>query len=109
MTAGNKTGSSCYGEVSGEVFYDDNRDGVRQAGERAASGIFVYLDNSYERVTDNEGRYTFNAVAAGEHAVSIAVEDLPLPWGLEDDMPQPLTVTVRGVAEVNFALTRIVQ
>jgi hypothetical protein len=109
MTAGNKTGSSGYGEVSGEVFYDDNRDGVRQAGERAASGIFVYLDNSYERVTDNEGRYTFNAVAAGEHAVSIAVEDLPLPWGLEDDMPQPLTVTVRGVAEVNFALTRIVQ
>ena len=109
MTAGNKTGSSGYGEVRGEVFFDDNRDGVRQAGERAASGIFVYLDNRYERVTDNEGRYSFSAVQAGEHAVSIAVEDLPLPWGLEDDRPQPLTVTVRGVTEADFALTRIVQ
>jgi len=108
-TAGNKTGSSGYGEVRGEVFYDDNRDGVRQAGERAASGVFVYLDNRYERVTDNEGRYSFNTVQAGEHAVSIAVEDLPLPWGLEDDAPQPVVVSVRGVADVNFALTRIVQ
>jgi hypothetical protein len=109
MTAGNKTGSSGYGEVSGEVFYDDNRDGMRQAGERAASGIFVYLDNRYERVTDNEGRYSFSAVQAGEHEVSIAVEDLPLPWGLEDDGPQAVTVKVRAVAEVDFALTRIIQ
>jgi len=108
-TAGNKTGSSGYGEVRGEVYYDDNRDGVRQAGERAASGVFVYLDNRYERVTDNEGRYSFSTVQAGEHAVSIAVEDLPLPWGLEDDVPQPVVVTVRGVADVNFALTRIIQ
>jgi len=109
MTAGNKTGSSGYGEVRGEVFYDDNRDGVRQAGERAASGIFVYLDSRYERVTDNEGRYNFSAVQAGKHAVSIAVEDLPLPWVLEDDTPRPVTVTVRGVAEADFALTRIIQ
>jgi hypothetical protein len=109
MTAGNKTGSSGYGEVRGEVYYDDNRDGVRQAGERAASGIFVYLDNRYERVTDNEGRYSFSAVQAGEHAAAIAVEDLPLPWGLEDDAPVSVTVTVRGVADIDFALTRIIQ
>ena len=82
---------------------------MRQAGERAASGIFVYLDSRYERVTDNEGRYSFTAVQAGEHAVSIAVEDLPLPWVLEDDTPRPVTVTVRGVAEVDFSLTRIIQ
>jgi len=107
--AGNKTGSSGYGEVRGEVFFDDNRDGVRQAGERAASGIFVYLDNRYERVTDNEGRYSFSGVQAGGHSVSIAVEDLPLPWVLEDDAPHPVTVTVRGVAEANFFLTRIIQ
>jgi hypothetical protein len=109
QTAGRKTGASGYGEVSGVVFYDDNRDGVRQAGERAASGIFVYLDGRYERVTDNEGRYTFNAVPAGEHMASIAVEDLPLPWGLEDETPRPLSVAVRGTTEVDFALTRIIE
>jgi len=108
-TAGNKNGSAGYGEVTGEVFYDDNRDGIRQAGERAASGVFVYLDRRYERVTDNEGRYTFSMVPAGEHAVSIAVEDLPLPWGLDDDTPQTVPVAVREAAVVNFALTRIIQ
>ena len=109
MAAGNKNGSSGYGEIRGEVFFDANRDGVRQAGERPASGVFVYLDRRYERVTDSEGRYTFNTVPAGEHAVSIAVEDLPLPWGLDDDSPRTVSVAVREDTVVNFALTRIIQ
>jgi hypothetical protein len=106
-TVGNRTGSSGYGEVSGEVFYDANRDGERQAGERPASGVFVYLDGRYERVTDNEGHYTFSTVPAGEHSVTLAIEDLPLPWGLEDESPQPVVVPVRQNSAVNFALTRI--
>ena len=107
MSAGNRTGSSGFGEVSGEVFYDGNRDGERQAGERPASGVFVYLDGRYERVTDREGRYTFRSVPAGEHSVSVAMEDLPLPWGLEDETPQTVVVTVRQNSAVDFALTRI--
>jgi hypothetical protein len=109
MTAGRNTGASGYGEVRGEVFFDANRDGVRQAGERPASGVFVYLDRRYERVTDSDGRYTFNTVPAGEHTVSIAVEDLPLPWGLDDDSPRTVSVAVREDSVVNIALTRIIQ
>lgn len=107
IAAGNQTGSSGYGEVSGAVFYDGNRDGERQAGERPASGVFVYLDGRYERVTDQEGRFTFSTVPAGDHSVSVAVEDLPLPWGLEDETPQSLVVSVRQNSVVNFALMRI--
>ena len=107
ISAGNRTGSSGYGEISGEVFYDRNRDGERQAGERPARGVFVYLDSRYERVTDKEGRYTFSTVPAGEHRVSLAIEDLPLPWGLEDESPQSVAVSVRQNSVVNFALTKI--
>ena len=107
VATGNQTGASGFGEVSGEVFYDRNRDGERQAGERAASGVFVYLDGRYERVTDNQGRYTFRNVPAGTHTVSVAVEDLALPWGLEDETPRSVEVSVRQDSSVDFALTRI--
>jgi len=107
ISAGNRTGSSGYGEISGEAFYDSNSDGERQAGEQTASGVFVYLDGRYERVTDNQGRFAFSTVPSGEHTVSIAIEDLPLPWGLEDETPQPVMVSVRQNSVVNFALTRI--
>jgi hypothetical protein len=98
---------SGFGEISGEVFYDLNQDGERQAGEQAARGVFVYLDGRYERVTDNLGRYTFRNVRAGEHSVSLAVEDLALPWGLDDETPRAVGVSVRGNSVVDFALTRI--
>lgn len=107
LAVGRKTGKSGFGEVSGEVFYDANRDGRRQAGERAASGVFVYLDRRYERVTDSEGRFRFTPVPAGEHSLSLAIEDLPLPWGLDDETPRPITVYVRGEAVMVFGLTRI--
>ena len=91
------------------MFFDSNRDGERQAGEQVASGIFVYLDGRYERVTDKQGRFTFSTVPSGEHTVAIAVEDLPLPWGLEDETPRSVIVSVRQNSVVNFALTRIIE
>ena len=98
-----------FGEISGVVFYDANADGVRQAGETVASGIYVYLDRSYETVTDNQGRYTFEPVASGSHEVSLALEDLPLPWGLLDETPRRVNVSVRQRSEVDFALQEINQ
>ena len=44
---------------------------------------------------------------AGEHSLSLAIEDLPLPWGLDDETPRPITVYVRGEAVMVFGLTRI--
>ncbi len=98
-----------YGEISGVVFYDANDDGVRQAGEAVASGIYVYLDRRYEAVTDNQGRYSFDPVASGPHEVTLAMEDLPLPWGLLDETPRRASVSVRQRSEVDFALQQINQ
>jgi hypothetical protein len=107
VASGASTGHEGFGEIRGVVFFDENRDGQRQAGERAASGIFVYLDRRTPRVTDNEGAFSFDPVSAGEHTLSIAVEDLPLPWGLDDERPQSVYVKPRGEAVHEFALTRI--
>jgi hypothetical protein len=106
---GQQADSKGYGEISGVVFYDANADGVRQAGEAVASGIFVYLDRRYETVTDNQGRYSFDPVASGPHEVILALEDLPLPWGLLDETPQRVNVSVRQRSEADFALQQINQ
>ena len=107
LLMGDDTEASGYGEVSGVVFFDENGDGKRQAGERAASGVFVYLDRRYQAVTDREGRYVFDPVSAGAHDVILAQEDLPLPWGLLDETPRPVEVSVRGSTVLDFGLRRL--
>ena len=107
MLMGRETDAAGFGELTGVVFFDENGDGRRQAGERAATGVFVYLDRRYQAVTDRDGRYVFTPVPAGMHDVTLAQEDLPLPWGLLDEAPRPVQVEVRGSAVLDFALQRL--
>lgn len=103
---GADTGKTGYGSVEGVVFYDENRDGIRQASERAAAGAIIYLDRRYQKVTDRDGRFEFTPVPVGQHSLSVAVEDLPLPWGLDDESPRPLSVNIRESASVSIPLVR---
>jgi hypothetical protein len=106
---GQQTDAHGYGDITGLVFYDGNGDGIRQASEPAARDVVVYLDKRYVATTDNDGRYRFEHIATGKHDLSLALEDLPLPWGLLDDAPRQVNVGIRADSEVNFALRRIDQ
>ena len=66
----------------------------------------VILDGRFQTETDDEGRYSFVPVSSGRHSLSIAIQDVPLPWGLADQKPVPVEVPIRGEAQVDFALTR---
>ena len=101
---GRNTNAAGSGRISGQVFFDENRDYIRQPGERAAVGVVVMINGRYEVRTDALGRYSFDSVYPGAHRVSIATEDLPLPWGLDDDAPQRVDVTVRQTSTVDFPL-----
>jgi len=105
--SGQRAGGNGYGEISGEVFYDANGDGRRQAGEQAARGVYIYLDRGYEAITDSQGRYRFAPVATGAHQLTLAVEDLPLPWGLLDETPRTVLVNVRETGVVDFPLQQL--
>jgi hypothetical protein len=86
------------------VFYDENRDSIRQPSEQVAPGATLVLDGRYETRTDEQGRYSFAPVPAGAHEVTLLTEELPLPWGLDDERPQPITVWVRQTAMLDFPL-----
>lgn len=107
--SGQRAEGNGYGEISGQVFYDANNDGQRQAGEQAARGVYIYLDRGYEAITDNQGRYRFAPVATGAHQLSLAVEDLPLPWGLLDEAPRQVSVKVRETEVMDFPLQQLNQ
>ncbi len=107
--AGYDTDNKGFGKIVGTVFFDGNGDGIRQAGERVAAGVFVYLDRRHQAVTDRDGRYEFESVTSGKHNVTLAQEDLPLPWGLLDEAPLEVQVGVRQSSTVDFGLRKITE
>lgn len=105
----NSRGPTASARITGTVFFDDNNDGVQQAGEKPAAGVTVVLDNVYRTVTDASGRYEFAPIGPGSHRLSLQVDRIPLPWGLMDEAPRQVSPQVRGAAEVVFPLVRLNQ
>jgi hypothetical protein len=98
-------GTSGSGTLDGQVFFDANHDGIRQPSEEAAAGVTVVLDGRYETRTDQNGYYSFLPVPTGDHEIIVLMDNLPLPWGLEDETPRRARVAYRTTATVNFPLT----
>ena len=104
---GVNTGDPGRGRIIGRVFLDENRNVEFDLGDRALSGIIVYLDGRYTTETGPEGGFEFWPVAAGQHFLSMELRDVPLPWGLADEDPQRVLVENRGQSEFKFALIRL--
>jgi hypothetical protein len=100
-------GMSGSGTISGQVFFDLNRDSIRQPSEEVAAGVVVLLDGRYETRTDEQGWYSFAPVPTGAHEVSVLLEELPLPWGLDDEAPRRVAAQLREVSTVDFPLVVI--
>ena len=105
--SGYSTGQRGSGTIRGHVYFDTNRNGKRDGGERALPRITVYLDGHFPAETDTAGEFEFERVGAGEHWLRIAVEEAPLPFGLEDESPQSLIVPIRGIGRLDFGLIEI--
>ena len=100
----NSAGTVGSGRLTGTVFFDENGDSIRQPSEDAAVGVVVILDGRYEARTNSQGIYSFSPVPAGEHAVMVLMDDLPLPWGLDDERPRNFTVRFRQNDGIDFPL-----
>ena len=60
------------GEVSGRLYLDHDMDGVYGPGDRPLRGVVLRLDRGRRTTqTDEDGRYLFLDVDAGEHQVSV--------------------------------------
>ena len=104
---GRPTGNLGRGRISGKIFLDENKDGKQGVNEEPLKNILVYLDGRFTTETDYDGRFEFWPVASGDHYISIGIEDVPLPWGLEDESQRQVYVPVRGEGEIDFALIKL--
>ena len=68
------------GAISGNVFHDFNRNGIKDSGDTGLSGWTVYLDKDNDSIldatetrvlTDSSGNYVFNNLAAGAYKIRI--------------------------------------
>lgn len=104
---GAATGSSGNGTVIGIIFQDKNKNGLQEPGEPGIPNVTVFLDGGYSIETNAEGKFRFWPVPAGKHKLSISQDNVPLPWGLQDDSPQAIVVRTRKQTVMNIPLTNL--
>jgi len=94
--------------IRGRVFFDENRNGVRDQEETGLGGIYVLLeDRSRFVASDEEGGFVFHNLKPGR--VKIYLDSRFLPDSLEVVGSQQYLVEIedrKGVAPVEFALAR---
>jgi hypothetical protein len=87
--------------VTGSVYRDSNRNGMRDAGESGLSGYRVQLSQGgnvlQEQSTNSEGRYTLYGVQPGNYSLRVLVNA-----GDETTTPNPRPFTVMGSQTLTF-------
>ena len=94
------------GELAGYLYFDANANGIRDANEAGVPSVTVVLDGKFSTRTNQQGRFEFPFVGAGEHTLSVVSDNLPLPWSLINDGITTVTVSPRQNAQVNIPAVR---
>jgi len=106
-TIGKGNAGDGQGRIGGTVFLDANRNGIQEPDEAGVPNVTVYLDRGFSVTTDARGRFEFWPVPAGDHTLQIALDNVPLPWGLVDESPRQVKVVPRDATQLDYGLTKI--
>jgi photosystem II stability/assembly factor-like uncharacterized protein len=98
-------------KISGQVFVDQNADGMKSTGEPGLAGVTVYLDTDgsgaldieLSKTTDAVGHYAFDAVAPGIYQLRVIAP----PGYLPTTPAYSLTVGGSILTQKNFGLTKL--
>ncbi|HXZ49176.1 MAG TPA: SdrD B-like domain-containing protein [Usitatibacter sp.] len=94
------------GTITGTIYYDNNENGLRDAGESGAANVTVVLDGRFGARTDADGRFTFPMVAAGPHVVVVIPDNLALSYNVSNQGRREVVVSTREVSSVDIGATR---
>lgn len=92
------------GTILGEVYRDDNANGVRDRGEPGLGAALVVMDDGLQSVTDSDGRYHLAAVPPGDRAIKVAEYTLPPGSKLTTDVTRIVPVTPGSLSKIDFGV-----
>ena len=100
------------GLLIGKVFYDDNRNGRHDKGEKTPANVELFTETGIRVTTDDFGKYSIPDLAAGMHAIRVNLQSLPAGAAVILDSPDQLGdadskifwVKSGGIAKVNFSI-----
>ncbi|MEQ9280754.1 MAG: OmpA family protein [Balneola sp.] len=103
------------GYLTGTVYYDRNKNGLKDAGEEGIPGVRLYLNNGTFVITDGEGKYSLYGLKPQNHVLKLDPLSLPAgsgPTSLTtrnalDGFSHFISIPKGGLEKVNLPLCRI--
>ncbi|MBN2483059.1 MAG: DUF11 domain-containing protein [Candidatus Omnitrophica bacterium] len=92
------------GTVIGKVFYDENENGIQDAGEVSVGNVTIATEEGTLITTDEYGRYHLAAVMPGRHLLRLDERTLPDGAYLTTDKVVAIDVTAGILRKVNFGV-----
>lgn len=90
------------GSIQGIVFEDVNQNRLKDRNEKGLPGVRVTLEDGSLTLTDEQGIYRFNNVAAGSHRLSLDVRRIPAQYYILDEVPKTVVVNARKTIRADF-------
>lgn len=101
----NELKSISTGMLTGYVFYDRNKNGVKDASDVPVAGITVMLDDSTSARTNKDGYYSFSFLSPKKYDVML--EKSKLPAYFDERKPYTANVANFRISKVDIPLVRM--
>lgn len=90
-------------DIGGQVYLDQNMNGLMDGEDRPIPGVEVLLNGGKKRaITDDYGRYLFQAIPAGEHEIRLALKTLRADLTLLEGSERTVTAPAFESVDVAF-------
>ena len=95
------------GVLTGSVFLDANRDGIKQEDEKPLPGMLVRIANSRLALrADGGGSFTIQNISEGIHGVKLVTDNLPLGYALADDVGTRVSIKDGKITHIDLPVVQ---
>ena len=94
------------GRYSGEIYVDENNNGVRDNDEKGVPNIMLFI-NGYLSVTNENGEYEFGAIETGTYKLRYDPNTLNAQYKFKESFPQDVTIEQGSREFHSFGVTSV--